>query len=48
METPEASAKAICGIGTNALTFYVGKLTRRYGPIERAIDKVLASAQTAS
>jgi hypothetical protein len=39
-ERPEASAKAIRGIGTNALTFYLGKLTRRYGPLERTIDKV--------
>jgi hypothetical protein len=40
METPEASAQAIRGIGTNALTFYFGKLTRHYGPVERAIPKV--------
>jgi hypothetical protein len=40
IETPEASAKAIGGIGTNALGFYLQKLTRHNGPIENSILKV--------
>ena len=40
METPETSAEAIRGIGTNALPFYIGKLARDYGPIERTIASV--------
>jgi hypothetical protein len=38
-ETPEASARAIRDIGTNALTFYLGKLTRNSGVIEQTIAK---------
>jgi hypothetical protein len=40
MEKPEASAKAIRAIGTNALAFYLWKLTRHIGPIESKIHKV--------
>jgi hypothetical protein len=37
LEAPEASAKAIRGIGTNALGFYLRKLTRHVGTREAQI-----------
>jgi len=40
METPEASAKAISFIGTNALAFCLWKLTRHIGPLESKIQKI--------
>jgi hypothetical protein len=39
-ETPEASANAIRGIGTNALAFYLQKLRRHVGTREIQIEKV--------
>jgi hypothetical protein len=37
IESPETSAAAIRSMGTNAINFYLGKLTRQYGPLKRAI-----------
>jgi len=44
LETPEASAKAIRGVGTNALTFYLRKLRRHDSPTEDKVYQIARSA----
>jgi hypothetical protein len=39
LERPEASATAIRAMGTNALEFYLSKLTRHYGSIKSRVDR---------